>query len=58
MSRSYQKLYDQPSSKSVVHANLCKTTEAVEVKNISFIVNCGDLSVCSLLVELCSKNEE
>ena len=32
--------------------------EAVEVKNISFIVICGDLSVCSLLGELCSKNEE
>ena len=32
--------------------------EAVELKNMPFIVVCGDLPVCSLLIELRSKNEE
>ena len=32
--------------------------EAVELKKMSFIVICGDLSVYSLLLEVCSENEE
>ena len=59
MSRSYyHKSYDKPPSKSVLHANLCETMEAVELKNVPIIVICGDLLVYSLIVELCSENEE
>ena len=32
--------------------------EAVELKNMPFIVTCGDLPVFSSLAELCSENEE
>ena len=52
------KSYDKPPSKSVPHANLCEAMEAVELKNIPFVVIYGDLPVYSLLVELCSENEE
>ena len=59
VSRSYyHKSYDKPPSKSVLHVNLCDTMEAVELKNVPFIVICGDLPVYSLLVELYSENEE
>ena len=59
MSRPYyRKSYDKPPSKSVLHANLCETMEAVKLKNMPFIVICGGLSVYSLLAELCSENEE
>ena len=54
----YHKSHDKPPSKSVLHANLCETMEAVELKNVPFIVICGDLPVYSLLVELYSENEE
>ena len=54
----YHKSYDKPPSKSVLHANLCETMEAVELKNMPFIVTCGDLPVFSSLVGLCSENEE
>ena len=53
----YHKSYDKPPSKSVLHANLCETMEVVELKNIPFIVICGELPVYSLLVQLCSENE-
>ena len=36
-------------SRSVLHANLYEITEAVELKNMSFNVICGDLPVYSLL---------
>ena len=32
--------------------------QAVELKNVPFIVICGDLPVYSLLVEVYSENEE
>ena len=54
----YHKSYDRPTSKSVLHANFCETMEAVEVKNMPFIVICGDLPVTFLLAELCSENED
>ena len=54
----YHTLYDKPPSKSVLYANLCETMEAVELRNISFILICGDLPADSLLVKLCSENEE
>ena len=54
----YHKSYDKPPSKSVLHVNLCETMEAVELKNMPFIVTCGDLPVYSLLAEPCSENEE
>ena len=54
----YHKSYDKPPFKSVLHANLCETMEAVELKNMPFIVTCGDLPVFSSLAELCSENEE
>ena len=52
------KSYVFAPSKSVPHANLCEAMEAVELKNIPFVVIYGDLPVYSLLVELCSENEE
>ena len=55
---SYHKSYDKPPSKSVLIANLCEVMEAVKLKNMPFIVICGDLPVYSSLVELCSENEE
>ena len=44
----YHKSYDKPPSKSVLLANLCETMEAVERKNMPFIVICGDLLNCAL----------
>ena len=44
----YHKSYDKPPSKSVLLANLCETMEAVESKNMPFIVICGDLLTCAL----------
>ena len=59
ISRPYfHKSYDKPPNKSVLHANLCETIEAAELKNMPFVVICGDLPVYSLLVELCSEKEE
>ena len=52
----YHKSYDKPPSKGVLYANL--TVEKVELKNMPFIVICGDLPVYSSLVEPCSENEE
>ena len=54
----YHKSYDKSPSKSVLHTNLCEPMEAVELKNMPFMVICGDLSVCSLVIELCSESEE
>ena len=54
----YHKSYDRPASRNVLHANFCETMKAVEIKNIPFIVICGDLPVTFLLAELCSGNED
>ena len=54
----YHMSYEKIPSTSFLHANLCETMEAVERKNMPFIVICGDLPVYSLLVKLCSENEE
>ena len=54
----YHRSDDKPPSKCVLHANLRETMEAVELTNMPFIVICGDQLVYSLLVELCSENEE
>ena len=54
----FHKSYDRSPTKSVLYTNMCETSQAAELKNMPFVVMCGDLPVFMIHVELVGENPE